>query len=47
MKNVGRPICLNTFQKEVTQTVEHSINQSAIVTVWWCVNFFLDADCVV
>ena len=40
-------MCLNTFKKEVTQTVEHSINQYAIVTVWWCLNLLLDADCVV
>ena len=28
MKNVERAECLKTIQKEVTQTLEHSINQS-------------------
>ena len=28
-----------------TQTLEHSMNQYPIVTVWCCLNFFLGADC--
>ena len=47
VKNVGRLVCLNTIQKELTENLEHSINQSAIVTVWWCINLLLHADCVV
>ena len=47
MKNAGRPVCLNTIQKELTENLEHSINQSVIVTVWWCINSLLHADCVV
>ena len=35
------------IQKELTETIEHSINQSAIVTVLWCINLLLHAHCVV